>query len=67
MGGTQYVWCPSSAFTVGTTQPPFPGDKQLGAVVLDFAGREVDVQALHLPALTPAWIEDVVHEVYPRR
>ncbi len=66
IGDTQYVWCPSSAFTVGTTQPPFPGDKQLGAVVLDFIGHEVHVETLHLPTLTPAWIEDVVEEVYPR-
>lgn len=49
LGSTQYVWCPSTAFTVGDTQPPFPGDKHLGAVILDFADREVHVQLCICP------------------
>lgn len=67
LGDTQYVWCPSTAFTVGDSQPPFPGDKHLGAVIYDFDGRQVRVENVPLPMLTPAWIEDVVNEVYPRK
>lgn len=64
--GTQYVWCPSTAFTVGDTQPPFPGEKVLGAVAFDFTPESVAVEQIRLPALQHAWIEDVVNEVYPR-
>lgn len=63
--GTQYVWCPSTAFTVGHTQPLFPGEKILGAVTYDFEGRSVRFERVHLAALEHMWIEDVVAEVYP--
>jgi 3',5'-cyclic AMP phosphodiesterase CpdA len=67
IGATRYVWCPSTAFTVGATKSLFPGEKVLGAVVLDFEGRAVAVERVPLPALRQVWIEDVVHEVYPRK
>jgi 3',5'-cyclic AMP phosphodiesterase CpdA len=64
--GTQYVWCPSTAFTVGATQPPMPGEKVLGAVTYDFEGRSVRFERVHLPVLDHMWIEDVVEQVYPK-
>ncbi len=65
--GTQYVWCPSTAFTVGPTQPSFPGEAILGAVIFDFQGSTVHVQRVSLPKLEHVWIEDVAAEVYPRK
>jgi 3',5'-cyclic AMP phosphodiesterase CpdA len=67
IGRTHYVWCPSTAFTVGPTQPAFPGDKVLGAVNFDFEGSALHVQRVHLAELTHSWIEDVAAEVYPRK
>jgi 3',5'-cyclic AMP phosphodiesterase CpdA len=67
VGGTQYVWCPSTAFTVGPTQPPFPGEKVLGAVVFDFEASSVSFERVRLPTLSHVRIEDVVTEVYPRK
>ncbi|HRO10595.1 metallophosphoesterase [Amaricoccus sp.] len=60
LGGTRFVWCPSSAFTVGPgMQPPLGGEKWLGAVRYDFAGREVRTERVRLPQLRQHWIDDV--------
>ncbi len=66
LGDTQYLWCPSSAFTVGDSQPPYPGDKYLGAAICDFVSSEVTVRSVQLPTLIPAVIEEVGPQVYPR-
>jgi 3',5'-cyclic AMP phosphodiesterase CpdA len=66
IGGTHYVWCPSTAFTVAE-QPEFPGEKVLGGVTFDFEGASVKFERVHLPSLQHVWIEDVVAEVYPRK
>lgn len=66
--GCRYVWGPSSGFLVGPdNQPDIPGEKRLGAVVYEFEGREVAVKFADVPGLTPLWIDDVIHEVYPPR
>jgi hypothetical protein len=65
--GTRYVWCPPSSFVVGEAmQPEMPGSKQLGAVSYVFDEAGVEVSTAFLDQLTTQWIDDVVHEVYPR-
>lgn len=67
-GSTRYVWGPSSGFLVGPDMhPPMDGEEQLGAVVYDFDGPSVSVRLAPIDGLTPYWIDDVVHEVYPPR
>lgn len=66
IGDAQYVWCPSTAFTVGEAQSHLPGDTVLGAVVFEFEGRALRIRHVQLPTLPHVWIEDVADEVYPR-
>lgn len=67
-GGCRYIWGPSAGFVVGPAlQPPMPGICELGAVVYDFAGRDVTITQAKVPGLETLWIDDVVHEVYPPR
>jgi alkaline phosphatase D len=47
--------------------PPMDGEEQLGAVIYDFDGRDVSARIAPIDGLTPFWIDDVVHEVYPPR
>ena len=63
----RYIWCASSGFLVGPdNQPEMPGEKRLGAVVYDFHGSEVAIAWGEVPGLTTLWIDDVIHDVYPR-
>jgi 3',5'-cyclic AMP phosphodiesterase CpdA len=65
--GTSYIWAPASSFLVGPEiQPPMPGEKQLGAVLYELNGAGLDVTIAAVPGLLPYWIDDVIHEVYPR-
>jgi 3',5'-cyclic AMP phosphodiesterase CpdA len=65
---TRYVWGPSSGFLVGPDMhPPMDGQEQLGAVIYDFAGRDVSATVAPIDGLQSFWIDDVVHEVYPPR
>jgi len=65
--GACYVWAPASSFLVGPEiQPPMPGEKRLGAVLYDVGGAALDVKICAVPGLSVYWIDDVIHEVYPR-
>lgn len=67
MDGTRYVWCPAGSFVVGPgMQEEMPGEKFLGAVSLELAPDRLDVSVVHLNQLAVLWIDDVVHEVYPK-
>lgn len=65
--GTRYVWCPAASFVVGPAmQPEMPGRKELGALTYAFDRTGVTVSSVVLRELTTQWIDDVVHEVYPK-
>jgi 3',5'-cyclic AMP phosphodiesterase CpdA len=65
--GTSYVWAPASSFLVGSEiQPQMPGKKQLGAVLYELDGTALEVTIAEIPGLSRYWIDDVIHEVYPR-
>jgi 3',5'-cyclic AMP phosphodiesterase CpdA len=64
--GTRFVWAPASSFLVGEFQPPMPGEKRLGAVLYELDGPRVTVELANVPGLTEHWLDDVIHEVYPR-
>lgn len=67
LDGTRYVWCPATSFMVGREmQPDMPGRKTLGAVSYDFTDTGCSVTHVVLDQLIPHWIDDVVHEVYPK-
>ncbi len=66
-GGTRYLWGPASSFLVGDVQTPMPGEKRLGAVLYDFAGPVLTAGICLVPGLSDHWLDDVIHEVYPRR
>lgn len=67
LDGTRYIWCPASSFVVGEAmQPAMPGTKQLGAVSYVFDEDGVAVSTVIMDQLTKHWIDDVVHEVYPK-
>jgi 3',5'-cyclic AMP phosphodiesterase CpdA len=68
VAGCRYVWCASSGFLVGPdNQRDMPGEKRLGATVYELEGSSVRVRHVDVPGLTPLWIDDVLHEVYPPR
>jgi len=65
--GTRYIWCPATSFVVGPgMQPDMPGRKELGAVSYEFTDAGFSVTPVTLDQLTVQWIDDVVHEVYPK-
>jgi predicted MPP superfamily phosphohydrolase len=65
--GACYIWAPASSFLVGPEiQPPMPGEKQLGAVLYDLSGAALEAKICAVPGLSVYWIDDVIHEVYPR-
>jgi 3',5'-cyclic AMP phosphodiesterase CpdA len=66
VGGTQYVWGPSSAFLCGPgVQPTMPGEKRLGAVLYELDGTELRAEIAAVPGLTEHWIDRVLGEIYP--
>ncbi|WP_191059783.1 metallophosphoesterase family protein [Geminicoccus harenae] len=66
LDGVRYVWAPSTAFALRPDQQPgMPGESRLGAVVYEFAGRELSVARVDVPELQMFWIDDVLHEIYP--
>jgi 3',5'-cyclic AMP phosphodiesterase CpdA len=68
LGGTRYVWAPSSGFVVGPAmQPPMAGESRLGVVIYRFDGGEVEVEIRDVEGLMTYRIDDVIHEVYPPR
>lgn len=68
IGGTEFLWGPSAAFTVGEAlQEPLGGEKLLGAVRYEFLEAGFEYERIHLPDLRQMWIDDVVAEVYPPR
>lgn len=67
LDGTRYVWCAATSFVVGPAmQPEMPGRKELGAVMYEFSEAGLAVSPVVLRELTTQWIDDVVHEVYPK-
>jgi 3',5'-cyclic AMP phosphodiesterase CpdA len=66
LDGTQYVWAPASSFVVGDMQPAMPGKKRLGAVRYDFDPAGLAAEIVEVPGLAVRWLDDVIHEVYPR-
>jgi hypothetical protein len=65
--GTHYVWAPASSFLVGPAiQPAMPGEKRLGVVRFELNGAALEVKIAEVPGLASHWIDDVIHEVYPR-
>lgn len=65
--GTRYIWSPASSFLVGApTQPEMPGEKRLGAVVYEFGNATFTAEIAEVPGLRQHWLDDVIHEVYPR-
>lgn len=66
--GCRYIWGPSAGFLVGPKEQPveLPGEKWLGAAVYELRGTDISVRHAPIPGLTELWIDDVVHEVYPR-
>lgn len=65
--GTRYLWAPASSFLVGApTQPDMPGEKRLGAVLYEINAGSLSAKIADVPGLTRHWLDDVIHEVYPR-
>ncbi len=65
--GTRYIWSPASSFLVGApTQPPMPGEKRLGAVLYELNNPSFTAEITEVPGLHRYWLDDVIHEVYPR-
>jgi 3',5'-cyclic AMP phosphodiesterase CpdA len=65
--GVRYIWSPASSFLVGAPiQPEIPGDKRLGAVLYDLRNPTFTAEIVEMPGLTRHWLDDVIHEVYPR-
>jgi 3',5'-cyclic AMP phosphodiesterase CpdA len=65
--GARYIWSPASSFLVGAPiQPEMPGDKRLGAVLYDLHNPTFTAEIAEVPGLTRHWLEEVMHEVYPR-
>lgn len=62
---TSLVWGPSSAFIIDTLDREMPGERIVGAVIHTL-GEEVSSEIVALPQLTPYFIDEVIHEVYPR-
>jgi hypothetical protein len=65
--GTRYVWAPATSFLVGAPiQPDMPGEKRLGAVLYDLYNPTFSAEIAEVPGLARHWLEEVMHEVYPR-
>jgi 3',5'-cyclic AMP phosphodiesterase CpdA len=65
--GTRYIWSPASSFLVGAPiQPDLPGEKRLGAVLFDLHNPTFTAEIAAVPGLHQHWLDDVMHEVYPR-
>jgi 3',5'-cyclic AMP phosphodiesterase CpdA len=65
--GTRYIWSPATSFLVGAPiQPEMPGEKRLGAVMYEIGNRSFSAAIAEVPGLRQHWLNDVIHEVYPR-
>lgn len=62
---TALVWGPSSAFIIDKLEREMPGERVVGAVIHTL-GEDVSSEIVTLPELTPYFIDEVIHEVYPR-
>ncbi|TGW06246.1 metallophosphoesterase, partial [Mesorhizobium sp. M2D.F.Ca.ET.145.01.1.1] len=60
---TSLIWGPSAAFVVGDMERDMPGERLLGAVVLEF-GDTVTSEIVASPGMTVHVLDDVVEEVY---
>ena len=64
--GTRYIWSPASSFLVGAMfNRRCPARKRLGAVLYDLAPG-FTAEIANMPGLTQHWLDEVIHEVYPR-
>ncbi len=66
LDGTRYLWAPASSFVVGDMQPAMAGEKRLGAVLYEFDPAGLAAEIVAVPGLAVHWLDDVIHEVYPR-
>ncbi|WP_455273771.1 metallophosphoesterase family protein [Rhizobium herbae] len=62
---TALVWGPSSAFIIDKLEREMPGERVVGAVIHTLS-EDVSSEIVTLPELTPYFIDEVIHEVYPR-
>jgi alkaline phosphatase D len=62
---TSVVWGPSAAFVIDTLEREMPGERLIGAVVHEFKD-EVTSDIVAVPGMTAHYIDDVIHEVYPK-
>lgn len=62
---TSIVWGPSAAFVIDTLEREMPGERLIGAVVHDFKD-DVTSEIVSVPGMTAYYIDDVIHEVYPK-
>lgn len=62
---TALVWGPSSAFIIDKLEREMPGERVVGAVIHRLS-EDVSSEIVTLPELTPYFIDEVIHEVYPR-
>ena len=68
IGGTRFIWGPSSGFVVGPAlQPEMAGEKRLGAVIYEFRPDGFTAAISDIDGLRTFCIDDVIHEVYPPR
>jgi 3',5'-cyclic AMP phosphodiesterase CpdA len=64
---TRYVWSPATSFLVrAPSEGIVPGENRLGAVLYDLGPRDLTAEIIDVPGLSRYWLDDVVHEVYPR-
>ncbi len=64
--GTRYVWSPASSFLVGAMQPEMPGESGSAPSSTISATRCFTAEIADVPGLTQHWLDEVIHEVYPR-
>ncbi|TDK39656.1 metallophosphoesterase [Rhizobium deserti] len=62
---TSLVWGPSAAFIIDKLEREMPGERLIGAVVHHF-DDEVRSEIVAVPGMTAYYIDDVIHEVYPK-
>lgn len=62
---TALVWGPSSAFVIDKLEREMPGERVVGAVIHTLS-EDVTSEIVTLPELTRYFIDEVIHEVYPR-
>jgi alkaline phosphatase D len=63
---TDLVWGPSAAFIIDKLEREMPGERLVGAVVHTMDGDRLTSEIVAVPGMTAHYIDDVIHEVYPK-